>query len=76
MYCSEIELKKYICQLAEKVDSIEETMISFGRALDGIPNQSVLIKRGINSFLEDISRQIDSYKALSADVEDFTIKEK
>jgi len=75
MHCTEQELREYINDLKEKVESIEESITSLRSALDTIPNLSVLVKRGIHSFIEDIYEDITKYKDLSIDVEKFTLKE-
>ena len=75
MHCTEQELREYINDLKEKVDAIEESITSLRSALDTIPNLSVLVKRGIHSFIEDIYEEITKYKDLSIDVEKFTLKE-
>ena len=75
MHCTEQELREYINDLKEKVDAIEESITSLSSALDTIPNLSVLVKRGIHSFIEDIYEEITKYKDLSTDVENFKLKE-
>lgn len=75
MHCTEDELKEYISDLADKVEDIDETVLALGRAINSVSNLSILEKRGIHSFLEDIGKQITACKDLSADVKDFTLKE-
>jgi len=75
MHCTEQELREYINDLKEKVDAIEESITSLSSALDTIPNLSVLVKRGIHSFIKDIYEEITKYKDLSTDVKNFTLKE-
>jgi hypothetical protein len=75
MHCTKQEIKEYINLLKEKVDDIEKNVTNLQSALDTTPNLSVLIKRGIHSFLADIYADITRYKSLSTEIEKFNISD-